>query len=363
MEEKIGTMINDWLAEKSSRPDASIQDFTLKKYLEIHQSDLEDNLIKEEAFKKRIAAQKENREKFERFKKNHFNVSVLERWQAIEMLDNVMNELDMDWAERFRYLASVKLMVYDRIVKLFSRSEGEESTKCLEERYEQEWKKAEEGVTEKELEKIFEEAIFAMQYAGISYDDETREVLAGIGVGKREKFQGSIRGEAGQDICFLTDFFLSEMVLSDTDITEQEKNIIVEQVVPVSVSSIAMIQKGEDENSVMKVSLSYLGRIFSEKHFKLFSKITVLFLAAKAVLALFHIIVAGGVVGIGIYSLWNYCKSKLNLNNTEGKELLGYLIKKSDNNILKEKEKEEKEGEWIPKENKELRKETEFENA
>lgn len=363
-EKDLGIVFNDWLVLRKDMPCYSIEDFVLEKYLEIHQEEPGGTQEKEAAFRKRAKAWKTNGQKFEKFAKGYPDTPQLEQWQAAEMLDNVITEIAMGRAEKYCYLSNVKLLCCYRLVRLLDRESKEKFKALIEEQYDREWEQAKCGVTESEIQDMFAETVSMMQYAGIDYNDETRRILADIGVGRSVEFEDGSLGEAEQDICFLADFLVSEMVLSDTDekYTEEEREEMAEQVVPVCVSSAFMIQNGSNPNHIMKLAQGYLGKLFSKKNLKLLAKICAVMVAAKVLVSLIKLALVGTIVHIGLVSLWNCCKVSLNLSTYKQYDSIQSLFSEKFMKKKMTQKQNESDGPYL-EESERLIDEEEYENA
>lgn len=363
-ERNLGNLFSDWLRER--RHEGSVENFALKKYLEFHKDDSEEISAKTECFQRRTAAWKDNMQGFESFAKGYSVSSKSKQGQTAEMLDNVIAVYRMEQTEQYRFLSNVKMMVYYRLSKLLDDESGKQLKDVTEREYEAEWEKAENGITDNELQDMFAETVSLMRYAGIAYNDETRKVLADIGVGRDAEFKEGFPEEAEWDMRFLTNFLLSEMIALDSEekYTKEEQEIITEQVVPVCVSSAAMVQKGADANRVMKLAKSYLGQLLSNKNLKILGISVTIFAAAKVLFFLCGLALMGTVTSIGINHLWMLCKEKLGVdvheNNSFFPAFLASKIKKKLSHLksLADREDNGQIEKW-----KEFVEEKEFENA
>ncbi len=311
-----GKILQEWFCYKKDRPQSTVEDFSLEKYLEFHKHEPGDRQEKTEMFRKHAQAWRDTEARFQAYAGEYKDLPELETWQGAEMLENVILELGMDEAERYRYLLNVGMMIGAEFIKRFSQVQADRLTVLMEQKYQEEWEKAEEGVTEGEFQNRFSETVALMKYAGIAYNDENRKILAEIGVGWQTEFQNVSTDAVEKDICFLMDFLVSEMVLSDWDGngTAQEQQLIADQAVPVCVSSVSMVQTGDEPGHVMKLAYSYLGKVFTKKNAKLLIQISAVIMAAKAVWFLIKLAIAGKVIEIGLSGLWEHCREKLDLD-------------------------------------------------
>lgn len=320
MEEmNAGTILYEWLCCKKNAPEDTIQDFLLRKYLEIHNEDGQNIQQKTKDFQKRMDTWEEVSQQFGSYAGAYRNYTELESWQGAQMLENVILELEMDETERYRYLLNVEMMIGAEICRLLEESAGEGLKSLLEHKYEEAWDKAQDGVTEAEFQKRFSETVSLMQYAGIAYDDENRRILAEIGAGWQTGFERLRAGDAERDICFLMDFLVSEMIASEDGMyTKEEQELITDQAVPVCVSSVSMIRAGSDPHHMKKMAYSYLGKIFTEKNTRIFFCVAAVFAAVKALFLLAELVIAGTVLKIGVSALWDKCRGYLDADLPEG---------------------------------------------
>lgn len=336
-EQDIGGIISEWLLRRQKRPEEWVGRFAWEKYAESHSEEGADarnfrsvqNIRERETlFYERARAWERNGEAFEKFAGNFQDIPETEPWQSAQMLDNVIAELEMEPEEQYRYLANVKMLLYYRAVRMLDEETGEILKASLEANYEKEWEDARNGIKENELQRMFAETVSLMKYAGIAYDDETRKVLADIGVGRDAEFGGEPAGEMKSDLCFLADFFVSEMVLADAEgqFTEEEQRLIAEQVIPVCVSSASMIREGGDAGHIMKLAQAYLGHIMEGKNGKALAGLAVIFVAARVVYFLIKLAIAGVLIKISLDGLWKYCKNRLGLDREEANQFADFLL-------------------------------------
>lgn len=320
MEEKeIGAVLNEWLVYRREHPKARAEEFALHKYLEFHREEGGDEVEQSAIFYRRAAAWRQREREFTAFAGTAVLSEPLEPWQGAEMLDNVISELGMDDAEQYRYLLNVKLLSCYRFLRFIDGDSGERLKRMFDREYEAKWARADGPLTDGELQELFADAVSVMRYAGAGYDDETRRILAEIGVGRPAEFSGAARGEVDRDIRFLTNFLVSEMVLGDgtLGLTKEEEDLLAEDVIPVCVSSAAMIGEGADAGTLMRQAQAYLGRILSNKNARLLALAAAIFAAAKVVTILLELAVVCGVAAVGLHSLWNYCREKQEIDLPE----------------------------------------------
>ncbi|MCM1175204.1 MAG: hypothetical protein NC341_09155 [Blautia sp.] len=320
MEDKrIGSIFREWILCRKEEPAASVKEFIFKKYMEFHRDDPGDREEREAAFRKLVQEWEKKEREFERYAERYPDSPELELWQGMEMLENVMIELEFDTIQRYQYVLNVRQLCYDKLLGLMDKESGGGLRAILEQAYEEEWERAEGGITDGEFQELFSETVSLMRYVGLAYDDETRKVLAEIGVGWRTEFKDGSMEAAEKDVCFLMDFLISEMVVSETDeeYTKEEQKAMTEQVIPVCVSSVSMVQAGESPEHAMKLAYSYLGGIFTGKNLKLLAKAAAVLIAAKALFFLFKLVILGSAAQIGLSNLWNECRKAQHLDKKE----------------------------------------------
>ncbi len=321
--QEIGSVISEWMLQKQKDANRQVRDFAYGKYREAHPAQDGEARRQEELFARRADAWARNGQAFEEFAGSFQEIPAAEPWQGAQMLDNVIVELEMDREEQYRFLANVKMLIYDRATQLLDERAGGELRDVLEQNYEKEWEAAQKGIGENELQAMFAETVSLMGYAGIGYTDETRAILAKTGAGREARF-ASVAGEMKKDLQFLASFLVTEMALrkSDGQFTPKEEEIIARQMAPVCVSCVSMAEEGGDVGLIMKKAQLYFGRLLAKEEGnlragKLFAELAVVFVAAKAVFFLLKLAVAGVTIKIGMDSLWAYCREKLALDTEE----------------------------------------------
>ncbi len=361
MEDKnIGTIFQEWLLCRKEEPEASIEEFVLKKYMEFHKDDSGEH--QEQVFRKTAREWEKSEREFERYVKRYPDSPELESWQATEMLENVIMELGFSATERYHYLLNVRQLSYDKMLRLMDEESGDKLRVMLEQEYEEEWEKAEGGITDSEFQELFSETVSLMRYIGLAYDDETREVLAQIGVGRQAEFKDGSMEAVEKDARFLLNFLISEMVISEAgeEYTKEEQSVMIEQVIPVCISSVSMVQEGERPDHAMKLAYSYLGGILTRKNLRLLAIVAAALMAAKVLFFLFKLAVLGKAVQIGLNNLWSYCRRTPHLNK-EDNFLKSLFVKKCLRDSL-EKENEALEN-FVPEKFKETIDEEVYEDA
>ena len=314
-----GTVLYEWLCCKKNAPECTVQDFLLEKYLELHKEDTQDVQEKTADFYKHMDAWKEASEQFCSYTGEYEDLPELESWQGAQMLENVILELEMDETERYRYLLNVEMIIGAEISRLLDQEAGEGLKALLEQKYEEEWDNAQDGVTDGAFQKRFSETVSLMQYAGIAYDDENRRILAEIGAGWQNRFETVSTGSTERDVCYIIDFLVSEMIAAEEGTyTREEQRLLADQTVPVCVSSVSMIRAGSDPCQIKKAAYSYLGRFFNEKNARLLFCTAAVFAAAKTLFFLAELVIAGTVLKAGAARLWERCGEYLDLELPDG---------------------------------------------
>lgn len=320
MEDKnIGSIFQEWLIFRKEEPAVSVKEFVCKKYMEFHRDDPDDREERENTFRRLAGEWEKNGREFEKYAERYSDSPELELWQGTEMLENVMIELEFDSTQRYHYILNVRQLCYDKLLRLMDKEAGGRLRIILEQTYEEEWEKAESGITDGEFQELFSETVSLMRYVGLAYDDETRKVLAEIGVGWRTEFQDGPMKAVEKDACFLMNFLISEMVVSEmgAEYTKEEQKIMTEQVIPVCVSSASMVQAGADPDHAMKLAYSYLGGIFTGKNLKLLAKVAAVLIAAKVLFFFLKLVILGSAAQIGLRHLWNECRKTQDLDKKE----------------------------------------------
>ncbi len=341
---ELGILFHEWLTIKGHNQEMSIEEFAFQKYLEFHKNDSINMDEQRKLFFDRVKVWNTSKAEFEAYvtkaEQIHPTLEPLQLWQATEMLNTVIEELDMEIEEQYRYLANVKLLIGYRLFELFDNKTSKEMLSLLESNYENEWKKSNDTIADYELQDLFSETVAIMQYAGISYDDETREILAKIGFNYDVEFSVHVNEKIEDDIAFFTNFLLSEIVLNEEfdSFNEEEKRILVEQVVPVCVSSIKMVENGNNAQHIEQLAMSYIGKILQKKNLKILKLAVILLLASKIITTLLKASFIGLVVGVTLKVIWNYVKEPLNLEEKLDVDFIKFIKKK-----YLEKEKFEKE--------------------
>ncbi len=341
---ELGSLFHEWLTIKGYNQEISIEEFTFQKYLEFHKNDSIDIDKQRKLFFDRVKAWNTSKAEFESYvtkeEQIHPILEPLQLWQATEMLNNVIEELDMEIEEQYRYLANVKLLIGYRLSQLFDNETSKEMLSLLESNYEREWKKANDTIADYELQDLFSETVAIMQYAGISYDDETREILAKIGFNYDVEFSITLHEKIEDDILFFTNFLLSEMVLKEEfdSFNEDEKKILAEQVIPVCVSSIKMVENGNNAQHIEQLAMTYIGKILQKENLKLLKVAVILLFASKIITTLLKASFIGVAIGITLKVVWNCVKEPLNLEEKIDVDCIKFIKKK-----YFEKEKFEKE--------------------
>lgn len=344
MEEKeIGAILNEWLLYKREHPKARAEDFALQKYVEFHREEKKDLVDHQAVFYRRAAAWRRSEQQYAAFVGAAVVSEPLEPWQGAEMLDNVISELEMDSAEQYRYLLNVKLLSCYHFLRFVDGDSGERLKQMFDREYETRWARADADVSDGEMQELFADVVSLMRYAGAGYDDETRRILAEIGVGRPAEFTSPSRGEIDRDIRFLTNFLLSEMIFCDREepFTKEEQELLWEQVIPVCVSAAAMIREGEDAGSVTRQMQAYLGRIFSKKNTKVLAAVAAVFAAAKVLTVLLEPAIVCTVAVVGLHSLWKHCKEKQDIGLPEKEDFLRFFFPGTERQKALEPERED----------------------
>lgn len=306
---EIGSVQREWLARKASDANISMERFLAEKYLELHSDEPRTEFEKMETIRRRIFRWKKQEEAYQAASDAVPDSPGLEEWQAAEMLDNVIIEMSMTDVEQHRYLLNAKLLAGYQIT---NGSNDKQLRQELEQEYKQRWIASEDGVSKAETQNLFAEVMRLLQYVGAGYDDETRYILAKIGAGQDASFHVERSAMEKEDQRLLADFLVSEMVLSDesTQLSEQEKKLVADQVVPVCVSAADEAQTSRNPVRSKKLVHSLIASICTTENAKVLACAAVVILAAQAAVLVLEIAAAGAVASIGMKALWKCCKEQ-----------------------------------------------------
>ena len=174
---EIGLFWREWFLEKQKDSQASPEDYLIRTYLEWHEKDPLGEAEKRARIKERIQTWKETRDGFLRMIDRYPDTAGMEEWQAAQMLENVMQELQLDRADACRYLANVKKMIYDNLLFAVGEPAASALRPDFEKSYEEAWQNAD-LADESALSLLFSETVSLMRYAGLSFEEDTQRILA-----------------------------------------------------------------------------------------------------------------------------------------------------------------------------------------
>lgn len=302
-----------WLEEKLSNPEVSISEFLRQKYIWLHCDEEETEDVKSEFFLDRLEHWKRVDEKYQVLLMEYPDDQQLEQWQASQMLDGVIDAFEMSLVEQYRYLLNVRLLCSYQVMEEYA-SHHEKLKDTIDQEYERRWRNAENHVTDFEIQELFSDTVEIMQYAGLRYDDDTRYVLAQIGADKDADFSGVSSIPAQQDMRLISCFVVSEMVLGDESETysDEELNLLLNEVVPVCASSAAAGQNSENPVRAEKLAQCILGEVVSTNLPKILLTSATVLLAAKVTFSLLRLLSSGISIAIGASVLWKMCKDTKN---------------------------------------------------
>lgn len=283
----IGAIFRAWLDEKARQPELKVEDFIVRQYMMAHSTkDIQSFQTHMKHWREQDSVA---REFFEKKGVPNSGGRVFP-WQCAEMLDSVISEADMLPDESVRFLANVRLMLGYRLSRLLDSRAAATLTRALEARYENEWEMSRRGVSEQIVQALFAETVSLMCYAGVHYDDETREILAGIGLGfdvdSNMAFRRLDTGMTEADLRFLSIFLVSEIFLSQhgrTAVSSAAIDLFLDHVIPICVcaSSASWAPCG----AAFLLPL-YLGQLFKEKDAELLQEVSMVQSASQAVLSI-----------------------------------------------------------------------------
>ena len=183
----LTALTQEWFTRKARSPGSEMKDFILEKHLERHKSDPKSPEEKADFMESLQKSWAEKTQEYDAALDAYPDDPTLEQWQAVEMLNNVMQEFAASPAERFRYLLNVKYLVSCQLAAGQSETEADALQSALQESYEAKWRTAS-NASEAELQELLSETVRLMQYAGVQYNRDTRRILAKIGAGQDAVF-------------------------------------------------------------------------------------------------------------------------------------------------------------------------------
>lgn len=324
-EREMGAFFSGWLETRRRDGNCTPEEYVISDYLSIYGENAENekrDAEKEKEIRDRIEAWKASETAFLEEISDAEYRPELQSWQAYEMLENVISELDLNVREEYEFLANVKKMLYDTLLPVLGKNYTEEIRAEVENAYQREWEKAQSGVDRIDVQKLFAETASLMQYVGVTYEEETQIVLSEIAMGKESLFKRR-QGQADWDVRLFTNYLVSEMVLSDEkgQYTEDEKQILVRQVLPVYTAALSE-NNGENAHASQRMAQAqqYLFKLLPSGKFRLIAGLAVVIVAVQAVISLAMTAVVGVVVFGGLKTVWDLCKKvwekKTNIEKT-----------------------------------------------
>jgi len=305
----ISAIQQEWLARKAASPSSSMEDYLLDAYLDVHRDDPGTEAEKKEVFRRRLSQWKRRDQAYQTASGSCPDDPVLEEWQAGEMLNNVIEELEMEPQEEFRYLLNVKFLSACQV----TAGAGEDSLRAkLEREYNERWDASVRGVSEEDVQELYGEVVGLMRYTGLGYDDDTRRLLASIGAGKEAAFPAARSAMEEADQRLMADFFVSEMVLSDPDspITPEEREVLACEAAPVCVAAAAEARRNRVPARSERLAQSFLAAVCTKKNAKILATAALVLVAAKAAVLALEVAAAGAAASVGLKALWQSCKEQ-----------------------------------------------------
>lgn len=132
----LTALTQEWFARKARSPGIEMRDFILEKYLELHKSDPKSPEEKTALIENLQKSWAEKTQEYDAALDAYPDDPALEQWQAVEMLNNVMQEFAASPAERFRYLLNVKYLVSCQLAAGQPETEADALQSALQESYE-----------------------------------------------------------------------------------------------------------------------------------------------------------------------------------------------------------------------------------
>lgn len=299
-EESVQELLRAWREANSST-----EEFLEEMYLSLHQEGSETTKEKREVIRRRIALWRGNIRKMDANAARYPEEPELKTWQASEMLDNVIRELEMTLAEEYQYLLNVKLLCSFRLHTHLPSAEAEAAQGELEAEYDKEWDRAV-YASESERTELYARTVQMMQHAGITYEDDTRRILAEIGAGRQVQFPESTKEER-EAICLLTSFLASEIVLAEAkkeeNLSSEDQALLVEHAVPLYTAAAALTQEGRDPGSMERLAQTELGMAAAGKSLSLLLTAAVAYTAVQTVFLAVKLAIAGAAVALGLKAL------------------------------------------------------------
>lgn len=288
-----------------------IEEFLEKEYLDLHQEGLETTEGKRAVIRHRIDSWRRNIQKMDADAAEYPEELELKAWQASEMLDNVMRELEMTLAEEYRYQLNVQLLCSFRLYTHLPPAEAAAARKMLEAEYDAEWERAE-YASESERTELYAKTVQIMQHAGITYEDDTRRILAEIGAGRQVQFPENSKEER-EALYLLTSFLASEMLLEETKMKEnlssENQTFLVEHAVSLYTAAVGLAQEGRDPGSMERLAQTALGEVASGKCLSLLLMAAVAYATVQTVFWAVKLTIAGAAVALGLKALRSIWKA------------------------------------------------------
>lgn len=258
---EIAPLLQEWMKHKEEDASYSVKDFIIENYIEKQVAKSRSKEEAEREIDERLCAWEENMAGFERFVLNLPYSPELTEWQAAQMLNNVIEELDLDNEDAYRYLANVKKMIYDRMLLVLPKETASSCKENVKREYDAAWEKADGEVAKSEVDALFAETTFLMGYVGMHYEEETQSLLAQLALGQSQQEVGSLQGQAQSDLCFLVSYITMEVLEEDETHSLAEQQQFLNCAVPVYTRAQAYINEGENATHIMKMAQSYIGKI------------------------------------------------------------------------------------------------------
>ena len=307
----LTALTQEWFTRKARSPGSEMKDFILEKHLERHKSDPKSPEEKADFMESLQKSWAEKTQEYDAALDAYPDDPTLEQWQAVEMLNNVMQEFAASPAERFRYLLNVKYLVSCQLAAGQSETEADALQSALQESYEAKWRTAS-NASEAELQELLSETVRLMQYAGVQYNRDTRRILAKIGAGQDAVFSTKPSRFLKEDLRLLANFLTAEAVLSSKDLpcTAQEREFLAAEAVPVCVASATAARGGANPDRTESLAQSLIGKLCTKQGAAVLAGTAAVLLAAKAVVFALEAAAAGAVVAISLKTLWRSCREQ-----------------------------------------------------
>lgn len=304
MDLDAGSLAYEWFHQSGNCQ--SIEMFLTQKYLQLHDGHAEEKSEHERDFKRQLAQWEEIDREFDADYQVYSGRAELTEWQAVEMLENVMQCFNMTDAQKWKYLSNVQLacdnQVADRLCETYRTS--------LDQAYDEAMKCANQPLDEQKMEEMLAQTVAAMRRTRLAYDDETRALLTELSLDPDAVLPDGLSAEGEREIRLITNFVVAGMVQSDktVQLSSEECRMMVEQVVPTCVSAAMIGSQERDAGRAMMLAQAKLGASEAGNSANLLAMVGITMFAAAVALKIICAGIATTGTVMGLYGLWTCCK-------------------------------------------------------